>query len=161
MKLSNSLFQLNRAAEGGALYATNSVGTSITLTASRFLSNTASSGGAVFVSGFDFAASRLLLQGNSASDVGGAIYLEVDNQAQLSNSRFLENRSFNEGGAIFFGSFGLGFSEVTRSQFNDNSSFTGGALRNDSPVPVVLSVLRFLNNSAASDPSTSGLFTVS
>ncbi len=108
-----SIFQGNSAGlYGGAIYASNvfSVkGAKISTTLAGmydFFYNTASSGGAIYLTGVSDVGgvesiSGVNFQGNSAASDGGSIYVAGGNGITIAYSNFIYNSAMNNGGMIF------------------------------------------------------------
>jgi len=72
----------------------------------------------------------------------------------------MENSANGTGGALYVIA-GSNDVTVSRGQFIDNnSSAAGGAIRNDAAQPIIISSVRFDENSAAAEPTISGLRTI-
>ncbi|MDR0913355.1 MAG: hypothetical protein LBM96_12280 [Methanobrevibacter sp.] len=82
---------------------------------------------------------------NSASDSGGAIYLDKNSSLTLSNSNFTNNSAKNKGGAIYtaYESYN---SNIMNSNFNNNSAGYGGAIYNDRSNNFSIISNNFVNN---------------
>lgn len=125
---------------GGGLYA--SAGT-IELIGCRFENNTASIGGAAWITGIDLIRDCVFI-GNHANDIGGALRCDV---TLLQDSVFDSNTSGAEGGAI-----AGGLDQALNCVFSNNTARDrGGAIFNTSSAePVRIDSSLFFNNSAAS-----------
>jgi hypothetical protein len=97
-----NIFQTNSAVNGsgGAIYGT---GGGLSVTDSKFLFNSAKTGGAVYMSNTTSPSSinNCEFSCNTASDVGGAMYFSQDVQGVvIENSSFRSNSAAKQGGAL-------------------------------------------------------------
>jgi hypothetical protein len=97
-----NVFQTNSAVSGngGAIYGT---GGGLSVTDSKFLFNSAKTGGAVYMSNTTSPSSidKCEFSCNTASDVGGAMYFSQDAQGVvIENSSFRSNSAAKQGGAL-------------------------------------------------------------
>jgi CSLREA domain-containing protein len=126
LTLDHVTLRLNSGWNGGGLYTTGDV----TIRHSQFLSNTAGSGGALYIS-FDGTASieQSVFQGNSSQGNGGALYVG-EGTALIAHSTFSHNRgesNLSDGGALYVNSSAV---TITHSAiFNNYSGGSGGGLR--------------------------------
>lgn len=124
----NLTFSENNARMGGAMaiYSGSArLGEGLTLNDSHFIGNTATErGGAIYSSG-QFEVNNGEFTGNSASQ-GGAIFISNDDPNIINNSTFTDNSSEYLGGAI---SVQEGTLQVSNSTFEGNHAGTrGGAI---------------------------------
>ena len=107
---------------GGGIYAKKS---EIIVVECIFTGNSASSGGAVYFSSYDYYSSSFsncTFTGNNASSSGGAVY---SSSSSFSNCTFTGN-SASSGGAVYFSLYySSSFSNCT---FTGNSASSGGAI---------------------------------
>jgi predicted outer membrane repeat protein len=148
--ISNSTFRGNNTTSetegwGGAILLWD--GAAVTLHASRLEGNQAVSGGAInnrFANSSITIDQNSVLQGNSATDSGGAIY--TLGSSTLNNSTFTLNTAYDGGGIYNGGSSGIlqGFG-LTFSQ--NSAGFFGGAI--DNFADLFISGSTFVQNSAS------------
>ena len=116
--------------DGGAIY---NDGGSVVLTGNNvFTANKSSFGGAIYsghnnatltIDGATFGGDSAAL-GNSASTDGGAIKVDFNSSANISNTIFNNNTAVRSGGAIAV----MGQTTISDSTFTNNSSNNGGAV---------------------------------
>lgn len=111
---------------GGAVYGSSSA---LRLEQSQFVTNTAVSGGAVFVIGGQFVAENNLFHNNQASNHGGAIFLD-NGQVAMWNNTLVSNQAGGNGGGVYNQSATNVL--VSNALFVENSASSGGALYNNS-----------------------------
>ena len=119
----SSVFTGNSASFGGAVYADNTSGSTLSLTADVFQNNNAGTdGGAVYTDApNDISISLTLLQENSAAFDGGAIYgSDLAAGLTMNFDDLVQNVADGEGGGVFW--FGNGALNVTNSLFNQNGT---------------------------------------
>jgi len=108
--MTNNTFQNNKAFYGGAVYCENPW-IHLILSNELYLSNSAQIGGAIYKSTDDsgivmnhnsIQISETTFQENTASDKGGAIYLDQE-ALDLGNSVFISNHATHGGAVCFVG----------------------------------------------------------
>ncbi|WP_245634915.1 right-handed parallel beta-helix repeat-containing protein, partial [Methanobrevibacter cuticularis] len=156
MRITGSSFATNTATDGGAIYSTNTLSISSssfnkntakgnggglflsgshqsTITGnSKFTSNSAKNGGAIYTSS-PLTIFSSNLDSNEASTDGGAIY--STNTLSIGSSSFNKNTAKGNGGALFLS--GSHQSTITgNSKFTSNSAKNGGAIYTSSPLTI-------------------------
>ena len=133
VKISNSTFTGNSAANGGAIYNHKGLSTevlvggnpqvgSMYITGSTFTDNSAQFGGAVYNEG-DMALENASFTGNTASARGGAIF--NSGNLVVDDGIFDSNTSTSYGGSVF----SSGNTTIKNSSFTNNySDYVGGAI---------------------------------
>ncbi len=125
--ITNSTFRGNIASNlGGAIAGL--VSSTINVSNSSFFSNSAITGGAIFIdSQTSLRVNSSTFTGNSVNPgSGGAIYGGVMSTFNVTNSTFFANSASNQGGAI--SSASLPTSQVINSTFSTNSSSLGASI---------------------------------
>lgn len=112
------------ANSGGAVYI-DPTGTA-NLVSSTVRDNGATSQGGAFFSDGQLILTNSLVFGNSASNAGGAIFLQPSRSANVTNSTLATNTAMAGGGI-----YNLGTTTFTSSTVNGNTSQTGGGVYND------------------------------
>jgi len=120
----NSLFERNQAYSGGAVsvygtYADNG---------STFTNNLATNGGAIgyFSNAPVTTVTRSLLQANTASTDGGAIWTNGNGVLTVDGATFTANKAGDRGGALYV--YGLVGATVTNATVVNNVATNGGAI---------------------------------
>ena len=121
--VSDSYFKDNNAVVNGGALAIK--GSNSNVDYCEFVSNSAESGGAVYIEG-DGTLSNSNFTGNSAKTNGGAVYWKGNN-ANIAHSQFDENKINNQlgGGAICIDGNNA---QITYSDFTNNSALSAGAI---------------------------------
>ena len=91
-------FDLNTAANGGAIYARAS---SVDLQFATFSANQAQAGGAVYLEYSTFRAQSVVWSGNNALQYGGGLYCQGERPCELMKSSVLNNTAELDGGALY------------------------------------------------------------
>lgn len=159
----DSIFEKNTAgSRGGAIYGDGN--SSIKVTNSHFVQNSATTGGAIYAD-YDFKVSSSKFEDNKSSEHGGAIFAK--RSFEITDATFKDNRSTKDGGAIAFDNYGFkgtngyqGWKEedgvsraITKSEFVINKAANGGAVavkveRDFYAVPTMFDEVTFTDNSA-------------
>ena len=122
--LNNSKFINNTATTGGAVYAS---GPRITIDNTEFINNTASSnGGAAFLSRPQIFNSNFTGNKAHGSESTGGGALAIENNAKIVNSRFEDNEHDHKGGAIYTGY--ISNIELEDNSFINNKAEYGSAI---------------------------------
>ena len=115
----------------------------------RFMNGYHSQGGAIAVYGSQVTLTGCVFEDNTASSIGGAIYL-TDYNESIIGCEFRNNHAV-EGGAIYLGS---GNCTIDSNLFEGNVADFGGAIRvGGTPVTLAVSDNTFQSNSAATNGS--------
>lgn len=135
--ISNSVFQDNQVlngGDGGAIFTHHSANNqvrAITITDSTFSSNSASAGGAIYLT-IATSIKGSLFENNSASSLGGAIKIrdqgvrETDTDISIQNSTFSLNSAADNGGAIHMETYDTKL-YVSNSTIVDNLAQSDGS----------------------------------
>ncbi len=139
VQVSNCIFEKNNAESGGAIHL--SVG-ELTATNCTFYSNSADTGGAIATLGASkLTVKNCIFTSNFSPKMGGALMLNNEAQADISESTFLYNSTDDFGGAIAAHADAEAGNNVniTDCTFSENSARNnGGALGMSGPfVPVI------------------------
>ncbi len=137
LNIANSVFNNNKATNGGAIYA-NGSGAIVSINTSRFEGNKATGtvqnadgfGGAIYAkNGGQVNIGETLFFKNSAND-GGALYIGNPNETlNLFKSELRENSALSKGGGILNGST-ASLTDVTINGNGITNAFSGGAIFN-------------------------------
>ena len=142
MTFTNCTFSNNSASYGGAIYVSRG---SIDMFNCSFENNSAIYGGAIYMGDVWLESHDSTFDNNNASMLGGAIASVSSRSLELNNNSFSDNSAGFEGGAIY--SF-MGNSFIFASSFTGNSANAGGALFIDTNTDVNITGNRFRKNSA-------------
>ena len=96
--IKNCAFKDNRASSEGTVYITE--GSNVKISNCDFIDNTASYGGGVRANGGSIEIADSLFRGNYVSSHGGAVSLLGGTNGKILRSRFINNQSRYDGGAI-------------------------------------------------------------
>ena len=143
MTLTNCSFYNNSASYGGAIYMSQG---SLYIYNSTFEDNSAVYGGAIFVNENLLEIYNSTFKNNVALMSGGAITSLYGSSLINNNSSFYKNKAGFEGGAIYSV---YGSSSIFKSSFENNSASAGGALFIDNTANLNISGNEFKNNSAS------------
>ncbi len=106
-----------------AIYAADA---DLTLSNVRFTDNVGQRGGALRLSGGTLHGGDLAFTGNTATEIGGALFAEADAWISLTDSTFEQNETSGKGGAVYVDGVSLSAAGLT---FDQNSAdVDGGAL---------------------------------
>lgn len=121
--------------KGGAIYLNNAVtGDESVIKGATFKNGQAYKGGAIYMnektrlvlSDVNFESNKTQWEGESLESLGGAVYADGGSVLSVDNSRFVKNRSYDAGGAIY--SFGK--VSITKSSFGDKDDTASGNVAN-------------------------------
>ncbi len=167
--IKDSNFTNNRAHYNGAVYMNSMHGTVIdcvfasnaatdsagalgwekrgngTIINSRFINNSASNGGAIYLNNStSFIITDSIFENNTATENGGVLFWSSGNEGKITESSFINNKAGGFGGAIFIN----GSDEtIIYSQFTNNTASSGGAIYNIGAINVIGNI--FANNTAS------------
>ena len=144
----NGIYSVHQDGRGGAILSKGN--TSITITNSIFMANTADEdgGGAIYSSGHKKMklVNATFRENSVASGSGGAIYVHGSQIHLLGYSVFSSNSASDDGGAIYVG--GTTMQLLGHSVFSSNSADSGGAIYVEGTTMHLLGHSEFSNNSA-------------
>ena len=125
--IDRSLFDGNRARQGGALFVSNSA--PLEIVASTFSNNAAVAFGAAQIERASLAIVNSTFAGNEATQgVGGALYLaSLDGASSIRNATFANNRSMAGGGYFAAAMFGQLNFPIVNTVFSNNLTQDGGS----------------------------------
>ncbi|HYK57087.1 MAG TPA: choice-of-anchor Q domain-containing protein, partial [Flavisolibacter sp.] len=127
--LNRTIFKNNYIAygQGGAIYSTSSA--FLKITDSEFISNQATTGGAMFVNNGIPTLDHVLFKDNKSIGLGGALYLAASSSPVLNRISFISNSSGQHGGAIWTsGLLKMDNSIFSRNKVNSIAAYYGGAI---------------------------------
>lgn len=131
--IKRTTFSSNTVAQG-SLYVSTSVNCDLTLTDCSFTDNQANRGGAVYtecIAGALTVTAEIYVNGNSASDDGGAWYHTGNSLGNtmfdFNNSTISNNRADDVGGGLYISGYANEL-VVSGCQFTNNSANDGGAI---------------------------------
>ncbi|MEO1349025.1 MAG: LamG-like jellyroll fold domain-containing protein [Cyanobacteria bacterium J06635_15] len=158
----DSLFEKNRSGgHGGAVgiwgydqdYVTVSgsefIGNQVTKTGTAKNKGGAAKGGALRISGKQVTVKDSRFVNNQSADEGGALWHQGESPANITNTVFVGNRAAQEGGAIFNHQWDGPGTKVTRSTFKNNQAPKGGAIYKNKARPLTITASKFQNNGSA------------
>ncbi len=140
---------VNGSNGGAILVGTNA---NLNVQESQFTNNIASGGGAIANAGGNLVVTNTQFSSNqasiSASDDGGALWLEFESLTTIFDANFDNNSALDRGGAIY----AEGDIILTGGTFDSNSADNGGAIRitSNSDIAQINDAI-FINNSATTD----------
>jgi len=136
-KISNCSFVQNYGVNGGGIYVDPTFTNDIEIDSCRFSNNRSELGGGLYVKSDAVIVSNSLFENNRAEDSGGAMVLESRSRSTILDCTFSRNEAEESGGAIY--SYGSA-SEIKNSRFVQNRVFNqyGGAIFLSKPLNLLI-----------------------
>lgn len=158
----DSLFEKNRSGgHGGAVGIWGYDQDYVTVSGSEFIGNQVTKagaaknkdgparGGALRISGKQVTLKDSRFVNNQSADEGGALWQQGESPANITNTAFIGNRAAKEGGAIFNHQWDGPGTDITRSTFKNNQAPKGGAIYKNKTRPLTITASEFQSNGSA------------